>query len=193
MNDSEKTNRIAPAAQALGLTSDELLAKLNDMGATNVDILDDDEVFKFGDFREAFKDKPIVALRSAFRALRGGKKEPPQLTGSGEPDERTKQLHALGFKVKLDDADTAALLQLYLPDKPADPVTNALKKRFGTKPVVAFNDDGKVAVAETMEYVAGVEEQAQAQPCEGAHRMHRPLPPLQTAIVWNFNLAHSRP
>ena len=49
MNDSEKTNRIAPAAQALGLTSDELLAKLNDMGATNVDILDDDEVFKFGD------------------------------------------------------------------------------------------------------------------------------------------------
>jgi hypothetical protein len=160
---NETTNawetRVTSAAQALGFTYEDLNVRLRtSMGVTTTEMLDDDDLFKFGDFREEFKDKPIVALRSAFRALRGGKKETTQLTGGGELDERTKQLHALGFKVKLDDADTCHLLQLYLPDKPADPVTNALKKRFGTKAVIAFNDDGKVAVAETMEYVAGLEQ-----------------------------------
>lgn len=150
--------RVHPAAQALGLTFDDLNDRLRGtMGVTTIEMLDDDDVFKFGDFREEFKDKPIGSLRMAFKFLRPRKDAAVALTGEGE-DPRTAQLKALGLKVKLEDADTSTLLKLYVPDKPSDPVSNALKKRFGDKPVLAFKDDGTLAVDESCQYIADVEQ-----------------------------------
>lgn len=153
--------RVKPAAEALGLTFEELDTQLRKgIGVTTVEMIDDDEVFKFGDFRAYFENQPIAILRMAFKALRGGKSSTEgtvQLTGSGE-DERTKQLKALGLRIKLEDADPATLLKLYLPDKPSDPVSTALKKRFGTNPVLAFREDGTLAVEETCQYIADMEQ-----------------------------------
>ena len=154
-------SRVTAAAKPLNLETAELEKLLAErIGLTRelgVAALDDDEVFKFGDFREAFKDKPIAVLRIAFRALRGGTKETKSEV-TGEPDERTAQLKALGFKVKLEDAPVALLLPLYAPDKPSDPVTVALKKRFGDKPIIAFREDGAVAVTETVQYISDLEQ-----------------------------------
>jgi len=163
MNDtmtmSEWDNRIQNAAQALCLTPVDLAKTLQDvMGImkkpNGIETLDDDDVFKFGDFREVFKTMGIAPLRMAFKALKGGKKTEDRK----KPDDRTAQLRELGFKVRLENADTQQLLSLYVPDKPSDPVTLALKTRFGARPVIAFKDDGKIAVDETLEYVSGLEQ-----------------------------------
>ena len=121
-----------------------------------ISALDDDDVFKFGDFREAFKENPIATLRIAFRALRGGKAQAQTEAPGSDP--RLEQLKALGLKVRIDDADTALLLPLYDPAKASDPVTNVLKKRFGDKKLIAFTDDGKVAIQETLRYISDVEQ-----------------------------------
>jgi hypothetical protein len=125
----------------------------------NVELLNDDEIFKFGDYREAFKDYPIAVVRMSWRGLRGGKKEPQVLMEStADTDGRAALLKSLGLKVRLEDADTSVLLKLYLPDKPSDPVTTALKKRFQERPVIAFHDDGTVAEIESLQYVSDLEQ-----------------------------------
>jgi hypothetical protein len=154
-------SRISAAAKLLEFTTEELEKRLQEtLGVTKemgTDVLDDDEVFKFGDFRETFKATGIAVLRMAFRALRGGKRqEAVEVVGVGDP--RLEQLRKLGMKVKLEDSDPATLLGLYLPDKPNDPVSTALRKRFGDKPVIAFRDDGTVAITETLQYVADLEQ-----------------------------------
>lgn len=152
-------DRIAGAAKAFGMTVDQFDSILDErMGLTKelgVAALDDEEVFKFGDFREAFKERPIASLRLAFKALREsrGQAEP-----AGSSDVRTEQLKALGLKVRLDDADSSILLPLYDPSKPSDPVAQALKRRFGDKPVIAFRDDGSIAVTETVRNIADIEQ-----------------------------------
>ena len=124
-----------------------------------VDLLNDAEIYKFGDYREALKDYPIAVVRISWRELHGGKKEQAMaITAEGCADERTVQLKALGFKVKLEDASIALLLPLYAADKPSDPVTLALKKRFNDKAVIAFRDDGTVAVTETVQYISDLEQ-----------------------------------
>ncbi len=117
--------------------------------------LDDDEILKFGDFREAYKAMPIATLRMAFKALREGRQAQPEQPSS---DARTEQLKALGLKVRLEDADPSVLLPLYDPNRPSDPVTTALKKRFGERPVVAFKEDGSVALEESLRNIADIEQ-----------------------------------
>jgi hypothetical protein len=160
MNENTSTwaGRINAAAEVLHVAPEILTDKLRTMGIlpdTGLAMLDDEEVFKFGDLRAAWPEMPIAPLRMAMKFLRPAK---PEQCDTAPKDERTQQLQALGLKVKLDDADSAVLLNLYLPDKSNDPVTNALRKRFGSKPVVAYKDDGSVAVPETMAYVAGLEQ-----------------------------------
>lgn len=149
--------RISAAAEALHVAPEILTDKLRVLGILKdphgLVMLDDEEVFKFGDLRAEWPEMPIAALRMGMKFLRPAKQEQ-----CDQPDERTQQLQALGLKVKLEDADTGVLLNLFVPDKPNDPVTNALRKRFGTKPIIAYGPDGKVAVTETMEYVAGQEQ-----------------------------------
>jgi hypothetical protein len=164
MTATNYSDRIAAAAKALRYASTEEFQKdFNDrIGITEenggVAALDDDEILKFGDFREAFKANPIATLRIAFRALKGGRGEKSEVTGNGTGDERTELLKALGVKTKTEDLPTETLLKHYLPDRPADPITVALKKRFSDKAVIAFRTDGAVAVNETMQYLADLEQ-----------------------------------
>jgi hypothetical protein len=153
--------RMAGAAQAFGTTSEDfengftqVIGITKQMGTS---ALDDDEILKFGDFREAYKDKPIAVLRMAFKSLREGRQSQNEQTGSGA-DPRLEQLKALGLKVKLEDADVSVLLPLYDPNKPSDPVTLALKKRFSDKPLIAFRDDGTIALEETLRNIADIEQ-----------------------------------
>ena len=158
---NEYGKRITAAALALDIPVSDLSHKLSGMGilGDHVDVLDDEELFRFGDFREAFKDKGIVLIRKAYRELKGGKK-PAEHEAPGDPatDERTALMRQLGFKVRVDDAPTERLLPYYLPDKPNDPITVALKKRFGDKPVIAFTDEGTVALEESLQYLADLEQ-----------------------------------
>ena len=158
--------RISAAAEALHVAPEILTDKLRTLGILKdphgLEMLDDDEVFKFGDLRAAWPEMPVAPLRMAMKYLSPVKKDQP---GTPQPDERTQYLQALGLKMKMEDVDSGVLLNLYLPDKPNDPVTNALRKRFGTKSIIAFGLDGKVAVAETMEYVAGQEQNYPPSEC----------------------------
>lgn len=154
--------RIAGAAQALHLTPEEfekqLAASIGLTKENGVGDLDDDDIFKFGDFREVFKTHPVATLRKAFKSLREGKAADKEQTGSGS-DPRLEQLKALGLKVRLEDADTATLLPLYDPTKSInDPITRVLKTRFGEQPVIAFHEDGKVALEESGRYIADIEQ-----------------------------------
>jgi hypothetical protein len=150
-------SRIQNAAKASGLEPAILTTKLAELGFDGpgcLDMLDDDDVFKFGDFREALKDIPLAKLRMAFKFLKGAKKAEER----GQVDERTAQLQALGFKVKLGDLPTEQLLRLYDPAKPSDPVTQALKGRFGSAPLIAFRETGEIALQETLDYASGLEQ-----------------------------------
>jgi len=156
MNENAYTERLAAAAKALALTPEEFTKLFdNRIGLDSVADLDNDEVFKFGDFLKKFEDHPVGRVRKAFAALKGGKVQSQESTSN---DPRIQELRALGLKVRIEDADPAVLLKFYLPDKPADPITSALKKRFGNKPVVAFKDDGTVALTETLQYIADLEQ-----------------------------------
>ena len=159
MNEQANWNdRMAAAAPVLDLTPavfEEEFKRLTRI--TTVEDIDDDDVFKFGDFREIYKSLPVPVLRKVFKALRGGKTTEKAVTGEGT-DSRLQELRSLGLKVRIEDADPATLLKFYLPDKPADPVSNALKKRFGSKPVIAFKDDGTLALTETLQYIADLEQ-----------------------------------
>jgi hypothetical protein len=152
--------RVSGAASALGYSDvkafeEELSTKI---GITQerggIQALDNDEIFKFGDFREAFKG-PIAPLRMAFKALREGQQAKADLASL---DPRVEQLKALGVKLKLEDVDIRTLLTLYDASKPGDPITEALKKRFGTKPIIAFREDGSVAIEEVVQYVSDLEQ-----------------------------------
>jgi hypothetical protein len=174
MNETEMTRyprkdewsaRLTIAAAILDITVEELTAKLADkkgLGITEKDaegvsILDSKD-FMIGDFFDAFEAiGGRTTLRRAYGALKGGKKDATEVTGPGA-DPLIDELRALGFKPRLDDADVATLLRIYKPDKPSHPVSVALKKRFGDKPVVAFREDGSVAVTESVQYIADIEQ-----------------------------------
>ena len=157
---TEWGTRISNAAQALGKPSEDLTSLLAEtFGITEAEdglsMLDDEEVFKFGDFREAVK-APIAKLRLAFKHLRGGKKAADR----GTADARTSALLALGHEATLEDAQTADLLRLYDPSKgPSDPVTRILAYRYPARPIIAFKDDGSVAVEECAAYIADTDAQ----------------------------------
>jgi len=157
-NTSTWADRINAAAEVLHVAPEILTDKLRTMGIlqdTGLAMLDDEEVFKFGDLRAAWPEMPIAPLRMAMKFLRPAK---PEQCDTAPQDERARRLQALGVKAKLEDADTGVLLNEYLPDKPNDSVANALRKRFGTKPIIAYKDDGSVAVPESMDYAAGLEQ-----------------------------------
>lgn len=153
---AETEVRIAEAARVLQLEQKDMESKLDEMGLEESD-LEDEAIFRFTDFTAKFAEKPVAALRKAFRALKGGAK------ADGQVDERTAQLRALGLKVRLGDLPTDQLLRLYDPTKPSDPVTTALKGRFGSAPLIAFRETGEVALQETLDYTSGLEQNFPAQ------------------------------
>jgi len=143
-------DRVSKAAKLLGLSIEkfqEISGLTPEMG---VEALDGDDL-KFGEFREVFKDKSPIVARMAFSALKGGK--------AGEKSgNRTEVLKNMGIKPNLDTIGVDELLRNYLPGKPSDPITVALKKRFGDRPFIAFHDDGTVAVEETLNFINDFEQ-----------------------------------
>jgi len=161
-NQDSWSNRVNAVATAIGITPAKVIELLTSWGIEEqmgIEMLDDDEVTKFGDFQNVFgkvddRSIPLAKLRLAFKFLKGGKKaeDRPSL------DARTVELKSLGIKFRPEDAPPAQLFKLYDPSLPGDPITNALKKRFGDKKVVAFKETGEVAVDETVAYVNDLEQ-----------------------------------
>jgi hypothetical protein len=117
---------------------------LNELGVTEVEHLDDAETTREGDLRHAFggdRENPnplwgqvkVVTWRLLLSALRGGKQATEALTSS-----RLELLKQSGIKVGVKDTPSSVLIDLYEPALAEDPVTRALKERFGDKPVVIF-------------------------------------------------------
>lgn len=134
--------RVESAAKLMDLQVGTVDVVLKKMGLEPAD-LDDESVFKFADFKDAFSTVPIVKVRKGYRALRNEKAAEAAL------DPRLVELKNLGHEVKLEDADLATLLRAYRPDLPNDPVTRVLRKRFGDRRAIAFKPNGEVAVDQT--------------------------------------------
>lgn len=123
----------------------EVYRILDELGVTEVTHLDDAEITQDGAMRHAFGGdhsdpnklwgvlKPVT-WRLVLSALRGGKQATAALDNS-----RLERLKSLGFRVGIKDAPTSALIDLYDPTMgQEDPVTNALKQRFGGQKVILF-------------------------------------------------------
>jgi len=155
-------NRIAQASIFLGKTKSEVEAILKSFGIeeqpAGLEMLSDEEVTPFGDFRKIFCDDnkvPVLKLRMAMKFLRGPK-------DSKKADDIDPELMAIkekfGIKLKLENIETSELLPYYHPDKPSHPVTLALKQRYGDKAIIAFKPDSKeIAIEETVNYITDVE------------------------------------
>jgi hypothetical protein len=152
MNAMTTQSRISAAAGFLNITEEELTKKLEVMGLSDADLIDD-YVFRFGDFRDSLADKPIALVRKAYRALRGSKSE-------SEQDARAVELkQKFGLKPTLETASLEQLLALYDMNKPQDPVTIALLKRFDNKAVLVFKSaTGELDVSATVAYVNDLEQ-----------------------------------
>ena len=158
--------RIQTAAQILGKSTEQVeqeLAKILGPKSDDwSDLLSSEEFTKFGDFMKALNDdsespSPIAVVRKAVSILRGPKEE---TKGQEDNSPRAQQLkEVLGVKPTMGSADTVDLLGLYLADKPEDPVTRELKKRYGTQSVIAFvPGTTEVAVEETISYVTDLQQ-----------------------------------
>ncbi len=153
--------RISAVAKVLNLTPDTVTLQLSEWGIEKepmgLEMLDDDDVCKFGDFQQRFGTKDGVAikmapLRLAFKFLKGNTR------ASDRPsiDPRTLELRQrFGLKPSLETAEVAELLSVYNPTKPSDPVTCELVRRYGTDPAVAFKPDTEeVDVVATVAYLS---------------------------------------
>lgn len=155
--------RINKSAQVLGKSAEqveqELSVILGPKSDEWMDLLASEEFTKFGDFMTAFGDKsaspsPIALVRKAVAILRGPEAVAKD-KGTDKLSPRMQLLkNALGIKNTISTADASDLFKLYLADKPEDPVSLELKRRYGEQRVVAFAPDTKqVAVEETINYI----------------------------------------
>ena len=147
--------RIKPAAEVLGLPEEKLIEVLQAIGVEPEDYPDED-IFRFNDFQAVLPSGPIAKARKAYKILREGGTS--GVTGVGLRDARAETLKALGVKTKIENIAVAQLLEIYDPTLASDPVTAELKRRYKDDAVIAFRSDGKVAVAETAQYLADLEQ-----------------------------------
>ena len=154
--------RIQKSAQILGKPAEQVEQELTSiLGPKSADwqgLVESEEYVKFGDLMGAFHDNskqpsPIALVRKAATILRGGKGEAGAAEATDNP--RMSELKKLfGINPTLKTVDPSDLFRAYMADKPNDPVTVELKRRYGDKPVVAFRPGTKeVAVEETIAYV----------------------------------------
>ena len=163
--------RVASVAQVLGITTEEVILRLNGWGieqeTMGLEMLDDDDVTKFGDFQNVFgsititgtpegQHIPLAKLRLAFKFLKGNKKADDR---SGVDPRAVELKQRFGIKPTLETASIDQLLAMYDPKKPQDPITVALKKRFGDRKVLVFkSDSSELDVAATVAYINDVEQ-----------------------------------
>jgi len=102
---------------------------------------------------------PVPAIRKAYRALRGGKTQPDSALAT-QPDLNAglaPELRAYGVRARIGDAPVDLLLKSYTPGV-TNAASNELRRRYDTRNVIAFHDDGTVAVEETASYLADLEQ-----------------------------------
>jgi len=159
-------SRIQTAATFMGLSTETVEKGLKTLGVekepAGLEMLSDECITPFGDIRAIFCDNalfgkvPIAKVRLAMKYLRG-----PQ--GSNKTDSIDPEIVELktkyGIKMKMEDIDPSELLQYYHPEQSNHPITIALKKKFGNKPIIVFKPDSKaVDIEETSNYIADLEQ-----------------------------------
>lgn len=159
-------NRIQTAATFMGLSIKTVEEGLKNLGVekdpAGLEMLSDESITPFGDIRAIFCDNalfgkiPIAKVRLAMKYLRG-----PQ--GSNKTDTIDPELIDLkkkyGIRMRLEDVDASELLEHYHPDQPTHPITVAMKKRYGDKPIIVFKPDSKVVdIEHTANYIADLEQ-----------------------------------
>lgn len=158
-------NRIEQASKILGLTPQKLEEILCSPGyeiskdAQGLEMISDESVTPFGDFRKLFCEDNGIALpklRLAMKYLRGSTAITPT-TESIDPDLIELQ-RRFGIKVRLDDLGADELIPLYKPNK-NNRITEVLRKKYGNKNIIAFKpDSNEVAVEETTNYLVDLEQ-----------------------------------
>jgi len=154
-------NRIKNASTFMGLSIKEVEDGLKELGVekepAGLEMLSDEEITPFGDIRKIFcdnplKEIPIAKVRIAMKYLRGPKNSDKTDTLDPEMIELKRKY---GIKLRLENVDPAELLQHYHPSMVNHPITIALKKRFGSQPIIVFKPDSKqVDIDETANYIA---------------------------------------
>jgi len=159
-------SRIQAAATFMGLSTKTVENGLKSLGVekepSGLEMLSDESITPFGDIRAVFCENPIYGsipiakVRMAMKYLRGPK-------GSNKTDTIDPELIALknkyGIRMKLEDVEPSELLEHYHPEQPNHPITTALKKRFGDKPIIVFKPDTKIVdIEETANYIADLEQ-----------------------------------
>ena len=151
--------RIQQAAQILGKSVEQVEQELTTiLGPKSADwqgLIESEEFVKFGDLMNAFHDSskapsPIAVVRKAVSVLRVSPENKQETLSP-----RMAELKSMfGIKPTLATVDSADLFKAYVADKPSDPVTLELQKRYGDKAVMAYKPGTKdIAVEETISYI----------------------------------------
>lgn len=156
-------SRLLAAATFMGLSTEEVEVGLKNLGVekepAGMEMLSDEEVTPFGDIRKVFGDDkniPLAKVRMATKYLRGPKDS--NKTDSLDP-EMVELKKKYGIKINIENIDPAELLGYYHPEQPNHPVSTALKKKFGNKPIIVFKPDSKkVDIEETSNYISDLEQ-----------------------------------
>jgi len=123
-----------------------------------MEMLSDESITPFGDLRKMFNDDRDVSLpklRLGLKYLRGTKDQRTTATNEVDPDLYDLQTK-YGIRTRFEDLGPEELIPSYNPQK-QNRISNALKKIFADKKVIAFKPDSKqVAVDETINYIVDI-------------------------------------
>lgn len=160
-------NRISQASTIMGVTSQKLEDILNSPGFEiskephGLEMLSDEQITPFGDLRKLFCENnniPIPKLRMAITYLRGNVKESTKKYVTMVDPDMVELQERFGIKFRMEDLDIEDLVPLYKPNK-NNRITEALRKKFGDTPVIAFKPDTTdVAIEETINCLADFEQ-----------------------------------
>jgi hypothetical protein len=160
-------NRIEQASKIMGITPEKLESILNSKGfeitkePSGIEMLSDEQITPFGDLRKLFCEDNGIAvpkLRMAITYLRGSVKDSTKKYVDMIDPDLVELQQRFGIKFRLDDLGVEDLIPLYKPNK-NNRITEALRKKFGNDPIIAFKpDSSEVAIEETINYLADLEQ-----------------------------------
>jgi hypothetical protein len=157
--------RIEQFSKIIGMTVDTVETALSDKNFELtkdtpyvLEMLSDETITPFGDFRKIFCDDRGISLpklRLGIKYIRGSKELRAAATSTVDPDLmniKTKY----GIDISIEDLSVEELIPNYDPSK-TNAITKALQKQFGDKKVIAFiPDTKKIAIEETINYIVDI-------------------------------------
>ena len=166
-NDSWES-RIEQFTSVVGLTTEQVEQALaqNPFELTKetpyvLEMLSDETVTPFGDFRKIFSDNTnykisLPKLRMGIKFLRGPKEKREDASSKIDPD-LLKLQTMFGIKTQMSDLEPEQLIPYYNPTK-QNIISETLKDKFGSKKVIAFYPSSKkVAVEDTINYIVDLQ------------------------------------